>query len=149
MDFCCLEYCILVNFDYLCISKRIFMATTPGLFAQTQGKSSRDYSKEKAWGKNMFNSSFPASLVTYMSYKKVDPVYLKTENSTIIHSFISGKDLFRIDPLSECAYFNYEAGFSSFDKFYVGDREKNRSGNDRQANESRSYWFGSQTHSAS
>lgn len=100
------------------------MATTPGLFAQTQGKSSRDYSKEKAWGKNMFNSSFPASLVTYMSYKKVDPVYLKTENSTIIHSFISGKDLFRIDPLSECAYFNYEAGFSSFDKFYVGDREK-------------------------
>lgn len=50
----------------------------PGLFAQDHNNSNRDYSQERYWGKNQFNSSFPASLVAYMSYKGIDPVYLKT-----------------------------------------------------------------------
>ena len=36
----------------------------PGLFGQKY--SSRDYRYEESWGKNQFNSSFPASLVAYM-----------------------------------------------------------------------------------
>ncbi len=43
--------------------------TVPGLFGQRHA--SRDYTQEKFWGKNQFNSSFPASLVAYMSYKIV------------------------------------------------------------------------------
>ncbi|MDE5850480.1 MAG: HindVP family restriction endonuclease [Muribaculaceae bacterium] len=97
---------------------------TPGLFAQPKGKSSRDYSKEKSWGKNIFNSSFPASLVAYMYSKGLDIIYLMDSTEGITHSSLSGKDLFRIDPLSDFAFFNYEAGFSSFDQFYEGDREK-------------------------
>lgn len=96
----------------------------PGLFAQSKGKSSRDYSKEKSWGKNIFNSSFPASLVAYMFSKGISSVYLKSINGEIEHSSISGMELFKINPLSEDAFFNYEAGFSSFDQFYEGDREK-------------------------
>ncbi len=96
----------------------------PGLFAQSKGKSSRDYSKEKSWGKNIFNSSFPASLVAYMFSKGISSVYLKTDNGEIEHSSISGMELFKINPLSENAFFNYEAGFSSFDQFYEGEREK-------------------------
>ena len=97
---------------------------TPGLFAQSKGKSSRDYSKEKSWGKNIFNSSFPASLVAYMYSKDFPLVYIRTKKSNIEHTSISGDLLLKIDPLSENAFFNYEAGFSSFDQFYEGDREK-------------------------
>ncbi|MDE6562001.1 MAG: HindVP family restriction endonuclease [Muribaculaceae bacterium] len=97
---------------------------TPGLFAQSKGKSSRDYSKENSWGKNIFNSSFPASLVAYMYSKNISAVYIKSESGCIHHTSISGEDLFKINPLSDRAFFNYEAGFSSFDQFYEGEREK-------------------------
>ncbi|MDE7508683.1 MAG: HindVP family restriction endonuclease, partial [Muribaculaceae bacterium] len=46
----------------------------PGLFGQNHNNSSRNYSQEYYWGKNQFNSSFPASLVAYMSFKGVKPV---------------------------------------------------------------------------
>lgn len=71
----------------------------PGLFGQKH--SSRDYTKEANWGKNIFNSSFPASLVAYMSCKGVKPVYLFVdESNNLVHGKISGAELFRIDPLS-------------------------------------------------
>lgn len=97
----------------------------PGLFGQNHNNSSRDYSQEYYWGKNQFNSSFPASLVAYMSHKGVKPVYLCTdENNNVVHRYISGTDLFRIDPLAENAFYNFEASFPAYDKFYTGDREK-------------------------
>lgn len=99
--------------------------TTPGLFGQNHNNSSRDYSREDSWGKNQFNSSFPASLVAWMSHKNLKPVYLVTDSDNkICHSYISGTDLYRIDPLSPYAYYNFEAGFSGFEKFYTGAREK-------------------------
>ena len=95
----------------------------PSLFGQKH--SSRDYLKPANWGKNIFNSSFPASLVAYMSSQNINPVYLCIdENADLIHKFISGEDLYAINPLSDDAYYNFEAGFSSFEKFYTGDREK-------------------------
>lgn len=98
---------------------------TPGLFAQTHNNSSRDYSKRDNWGKNIFNSSFPASLVAYMSYKGISSVYLKTDDrNNVIHDYISGTDLYRINPLSPDAFYNFEAGYSAFEKYYTGDREK-------------------------
>lgn len=97
----------------------------PGLFGQTHNNSSRDYSTEYCWGKNQFNSSFPASLVAYMRSKNVCPVYLCTdEKNTVIHQYITPTELFRIDPLSESAFYNFEASFSVYDKFYTGEREK-------------------------
>ena len=94
-----------------------------GLFGQKY--SSRDYTKAQYWGKNQFNSSFPASLVAYMSSKNVPLVYLKTDKkNNLIHDYISGKELFNIDPLSENAFYNFEAGYSAYEKFYTGDREK-------------------------
>lgn len=99
--------------------------TEPGLFAQNHNNSSRDYSQEYYWGKNQFNSSFPASLVAYMSHKGVKPVYLCTDkDNKVIHKYISGAELFRIDPLAENAFYNFEASFPPYDKFYTGEREK-------------------------
>mgnify|MGYP001050364896 CR=1 FL=1 len=97
----------------------------PGLFGQTHNNSSRDYSTEYCWGKNQFNSSFPASLVAYMSSKNVYPVYLCTDDkNTVVHRYITPAELFRIDPLSDSAFYNFEASFSVYDKFYTGEREK-------------------------
>lgn len=97
----------------------------PGLFAQNHNNSSRDYSQEYYWGKNQFNSSFPASLVAYMSYKGVKPVYLCTDkDNNVVHSYISGTELFKINPLAENAFYNFEASFPAYDKFYTGEREK-------------------------
>lgn len=87
----------------------------PGLFAQPRGKSSRDYSKEKYWGKNQFNSSFPASLVAYMSSKGINPVYLKVVDGEISHGYIAATDLLGINPLLPEAYFNYETGYPPYE----------------------------------
>lgn len=98
------------------------MKTEPGLFGQKH--SSRDYTKAECWGKNQFNSSFPASLVAYMFSKGVKPIYIKTSSdNSISHSFIDANDLFGINPLSDDAYYNYEAGFAPFEKYYQGERE--------------------------
>lgn len=97
----------------------------PGLFAQDHNNSSRDYSDPYFWGKNQFNSSFPASLVAYMSSKGINPIYLKTNNKNdIVHSEITGAELFCINPLAENAFYMFESGFPAYDKFYTGDREK-------------------------
>lgn len=96
---------------------------TPGLFGQKH--SSRDYTKEYYWGKNQFNSSFPASLVAYMHSKGIKPVYLCVNGrNKLAHDYISSEQLLGIDPLSDDAFYNFEAGYSTYEKFYTGDREK-------------------------
>ncbi len=83
----------------------------PSLFGQKY--SSRDYTNPDCWGKNQFNSSFPASLVAYMYSKGLDPVYIKTtSDNKIVHRYISGEQLFGINPLGDEAFYNYEAGFA-------------------------------------
>lgn len=97
----------------------------PGLFAQDHNNSSRDYTKPKVWGKNQFNSSFPASLVAYMYSKGIKPVYLCTDNNNnVVHKYIGGDTLFGINPLADNAFYNYEAGYTAFDQYYTGEREK-------------------------
>ena len=54
----------------------------PGLFGQKY--SSRDYRYEESWGKNQFNSSFPASLVAYMRSKGLSPVFICTNKKNEI-----------------------------------------------------------------
>ena len=94
----------------------------PDLFGQKH--SSRDYSDPDCWGKNQFNSSFPASLVAYMSSKGVDPIYLRVNSSNEVeHTHITPTDVFGIDPLSDEAFYNYEAGYFPFEKYYSGKRE--------------------------
>lgn len=60
-----------------------------------------------------------------MFSKGVKPIYIKTSSdNSISHSFIDANDLFGINPLSDDAYYNYEAGFAPFEKYYQGEREK-------------------------
>jgi len=63
------------------------MKEMPSLYGLTN--SNRDFSSAYAWGKNQFNSAFPAALACYMRDKKIPAVYVKhgqgamTELSTI------------------------------------------------------------------
>lgn len=103
---------------------RLIEGVDPGLFGQKY--SSRDYRYEDSWGKNQFNSSFPASLVAYMSSKDISPVFICTNyNNEIIHKMISATKLFGVDPLSEDAYYDYEAGYYPYEQYYTaGKKEK-------------------------
>lgn len=96
----------------------------PGLFGQTH--SNRDYTNANCWGKNQFNSSFPASLVAYMFSKNIAPVYLTVDKKyKIKHGYISADKLFGINPLSNNAFYNFEAGFTRYEKYYYIDPEVN------------------------
>ena len=98
-------------------------STTPGLFGQKH--SSRDYSKAECWGKNQFNSSFPASLVAYMSFKGLQPVYVCLDkNLNVIHKSISGEELFGLDPLSDNLYYSFETSFPPYEKYVIGLKNK-------------------------
>lgn len=60
-----------------------------------------------------------------MSYKGIEPVYLKTDtDNEVVHSFISPTDLFKIAPLASNAFYNFEAGYVCFEKLDIGEREK-------------------------
>lgn len=95
----------------------------PGLFGQKH--SNRDYTKEKTWGKNQFNSSFPASLIAYMLSKGILPVYVCLDKKqNVVHKTISGTDLFGIDPLSEDLNYGFESNYFPYNKFYTGKSER-------------------------
>lgn len=113
---------------YLCNKnhKRIDMTykdIKPGLFGQRH--SSRDYSQEDSWGKNQFNSSFPASLVAYMSSRGVKPVYIcADENNEIVHKYIEASKLMGVDPLSDEAYYDFEAGYYPYEQYYTASKKE-------------------------
>lgn len=98
-------------------------AMVPRMFGQKH--SNRDYSNKSTWGKNQFNSSFPASLVAYMSSRGIDPVYVCLDNkNNVIHSHISGKELFGEDPLSDSLHYGFESNFFPYNKYYTGKSER-------------------------
>lgn len=95
----------------------------PGLFGQKH--SSRDYRYEDSWGKNQFNSSFPASLVAYMGSKGLSPIFICTNKyNEITHKAISSEKLLGINPLSDNAYYDYEAGYYPYEQYYTASKKE-------------------------
>lgn len=95
----------------------------PGLFGQKY--SSRDYRYEESWGKNQFNSSFPASLIAYMGSKDIAPIYICTnKKNEIIHKYIAVNSLLKINPLSEEAYYDFEAGYYPYEQYYSAAKKE-------------------------
>lgn len=83
--------------------------------------SNRDFTLAETWGKNQFNSSFPASLVAYLYSKRLDCVYIKTnrDNETF-HDKISPKELFGISPLDDNTFYSFESVYSQYQTFFIG-----------------------------
>ncbi len=89
------------------------------------GKSNRDGNRRTHWGKNEFNSSFPASLLCYMDSKGVKPVYLKLNNELEVrHSKIPANELFGLSPLSQNIYFSFEDSFTPFQEYVIGSLQR-------------------------
>lgn len=92
----------------------------PGLFGIK--KSNRDFTLKESWGKNQFNSSFPASLGCYMHNKGFPAVYIRlNEKLKVEHSSLSISDLYKINPTSETLYFAFESIFTPYEQFIIGN----------------------------
>jgi len=91
----------------------------PGLFGVTN--SNRDFSQVDTWGKNQFNSSFPAGLSNYLAHKKIENVYLILDKELkVIHSKISTKDLYGISPVSNDLFFSFESPYTPYQQLVIG-----------------------------
>lgn len=91
----------------------------PGLFGINN--SNRDFTLEETWGKNQFNSSFPASLCAYLNYKNFKNVYLKlNKDLKVIHEFITTDDLYGMDSLSENLLYSFETQFTPYQQLIIG-----------------------------
>lgn len=89
-------------------------------------RSNRDYTKPETWGKNQFNSSFPASLACYLFSKKLKAVYIRANrNMGRDISSISIDKLFGINPLSEEVFYSFETQFTPYSKYVIGSIPRN------------------------
>lgn len=94
------------------------MTQNAGLFGLKY--SNRDFSLKSAWGKNQFNSSFPAALCCYLHSKNLAANYLQIKNSQWDIATIDISDVFGIDPFDQDIYFSFESAHTPFQKFIIG-----------------------------
>lgn len=90
----------------------------PGLFGLQH--SNRDFTQADAWGKNQFNSSFPAALACFMAHKSVEPVYLRLDkNLKLVHDSIAVTQLFGISPTDKNLFFAFESDYTPYRQLVV------------------------------
>lgn len=86
------------------------------------GLSNTSRKDDELWGKNQFNSSFPASLACYMRDQKIKPIYLslndklEVEAQEVSFDFIFGTD----KPNNEIE-FNFECKYEPYQRFSYDD----------------------------
>lgn len=86
--------------------------------------SNHDFTKEKAFGKNIFTNAFPVSLAVYMDKELgLEPNYilanvLQDGKPTVEHETRSLEQLLKINP--DKAYWSFEDSFSGYDAFATG-----------------------------
>lgn len=83
-------------------------------------RSNRNFSNANSWGKNQFNSSFPAALCCYMHSKELKANYLSITNGSFGFQELGIKELFGTDPLSQDTYFAFESQFLELQPFVEG-----------------------------
>ncbi|KKJ01353.1 HindVP family restriction endonuclease [Prochlorothrix hollandica] len=93
-------------------------APQPSLFGLR--KTNRDFTNPETWGKNQFNTSFPASLCCYLNAKSIDANYLSVQNGKLGFTSLPISDLFGIDVESDDLYFAFEAQHTPYQKYVVG-----------------------------
>ena len=92
--------------------------TTVGLFGLIN--SNRDFKNANAWGKNQFNSSFPAALACYLYSKNLNANYMAISQQQFGIKSIGIDEVFAINPLSPDIYFAFEAQHTPFQKYVIG-----------------------------
>jgi len=95
------------------------MPKEPGLYGLK--KTNRDFTKKESWGKNQFNSSFPASLCCYLESKNIEANYLSIQNKHFsAASTIKISEIFGISSKDDDIYFAFEAQHTPFQRYIIG-----------------------------
>ena len=83
--------------------------------------SNRDFTTKKSWGKNQFNSSFPAALTAFIHSKGMDCKYLMlSKKLKVQHSFLKIEDFFGQNPISDDLFYVFENQYSPYQQLVVG-----------------------------
>lgn len=78
----------------------------------------RDFSIKDDWGKNVFNNTFPVSLLCYMHSKNINPVYLCVDRyGSFVHSTISADKVIGANPLDGKVFYSFENTFNPYEVF--------------------------------
>lgn len=92
----------------------------PGLFGLKH--SNRDFTQKDNWGKNQFNSSFPAALAAFLETQGFENVYLRLNGQLkVVHDTISTTKLYGDNPLSNNVFYSFESPYTPFQQLVVGD----------------------------
>jgi HindVP restriction endonuclease len=91
----------------------------PSLFGLTS--SNRDFTSPECWGKNQFNSSFPASLCCYLAKSDHSAVYICLDGSEIKRTEIAISKVFGTCPMTSEIYFAFESPYIPFQKYIIGE----------------------------
>ena len=60
-----------------------------------------------------------------MGSKGIDPIFICTnKNNEVVHKHISSSKLLGIDPLSDEAYYDYEAGYYPYEQYYTASKKE-------------------------
>jgi len=100
------------------------MDMKPSLFGLK--KSNRDFTNKEYWGKNQFNSSFPAALMCYMYSKGIKPIYISlVDDMSIKHIELGVDKFFGVDPFAKNVYFSFETSFQKYQQYFIGTFPRN------------------------
>lgn len=92
---------------------------TPHLFGLIH--SNRDFTAKESWGKNQFNSSFPAALTAFIHSKGLDCKYLTlSQKLKVEHKFLNAEDFFGQSPTSKDLFYAFETQYSPYQQLVVG-----------------------------
>lgn len=91
----------------------------PGIYGVTN--SNRDFTQADTWGKNQFNSSFPAGLTNFLVSKSLKNVYICLDKDLKKnHQKISAEELYGIHPKSDDLFFSFESPFTPYQQLVIG-----------------------------
>ena len=94
-------------------------ADNPGLYGIKH--SNRDFTNKNTWGKNQFNSSFPAALSAYLDSKKFENIYLTLNNDLkVVHRKLSTPDFFGLAPTANDLFYSFESAYTPYEQLLIG-----------------------------
>lgn len=83
--------------------------------------SNRDFTQADTWGKNQFNSSFPAGLTNFLASKNLDNVYIYIDKELKVkHGKISAEKLYGTKPTSDDLFFSFESQYTPYQQLIIG-----------------------------
>lgn len=90
----------------------------PGLFGLN--KTNRDFTQTAAWGKNQFNSAFPAALCCYLAAQQLEANYLALRSGVFSPGTVPIDQVFGLSPQNPDLYFAFEAQHTPYQKYVIG-----------------------------